>query len=739
MRDLVKILLAGLLLGLPVFNISAQTTITLFDSKSGEPVSFAHVCFESMDKSVINNLIADDRGVVIFDKDLPFQLAATAVGYATLIDTILVSGSYTLYMDPSIFDLEGVVITAQYSPTRADQSIYNVKVINDRVIRQRGVSDLSQALEYELGIRTRNDAALGTSLSIQGLTGEHVKILIDGVPVIGRQAGNIDLSQINMHNVDHIEVVEGPMSVVYGSNALAGAINIITKDNARGKLSAWANAYIESVGVYNFDLGGAVGFGRSSVSLAGSRNFFSGFSDPDTSRTKLWKPRLQYNLDGYYKFSDERFDLKIDLSYFDETIQNKGPLLPPFYEKAYDTWYYTKRLTDRIETAYRISEGRKVDMNLAHSLYSRSTRLTEKDLTTLEEISSKEGAKTEFTGFLIRSTFTDEEISKKISYQAGTDIQLEKGEGPRILDGTQSIGDYAVFASMIYEPRSVVSLQPGIRYAYNTKYDAPLVPSINLRYQPRSTTQVFRASYARGFRAPSLKELYLDFIDINHNLEGNPELKAEYSHNFNLTWDYNRMRRTNRYTYHAGFFYNSVHDHIDLAVYSATSGRYINADMYRTAGGKLSFKYSLHPRFTAQIGLFQVARQSIRDAQNAVNTPFRFSTDVNANTGYHWIGRNIRFLINYKYTGRVPQYVYTDDDEIIEGFRGDYHMLDVTLSKGWWQDRLTLGIGANNLLNYTNIEAIGLSSGAHTGGSGGYPVGWGRSYFVSLRFNFQKF
>ena len=78
-------------------------------------------------------------------------------------------------------------------------------------------------------------------MSLQGLSGEHIKFLIDGVPVIGRMDGNVDLSQLNMYNVDHIEIVEGPMSVIYGSNALAGAVNIITKENKKAKLTGTTN------------------------------------------------------------------------------------------------------------------------------------------------------------------------------------------------------------------------------------------------------------------------------------------------------------------------------------------------------------------------------------------------------------------------------------------------------------------------------------------------------------------
>ena len=68
-------------------------------------------------------------------------------------------------------------------------------------------------------------------MSVQGLSGENVKILIDGVPVVGRLNGNVDLSQINLTNIERVEIVEGPLSVNYGTNALAGTINLITKKN----------------------------------------------------------------------------------------------------------------------------------------------------------------------------------------------------------------------------------------------------------------------------------------------------------------------------------------------------------------------------------------------------------------------------------------------------------------------------------------------------------------------------
>ncbi|MBK9274597.1 MAG: TonB-dependent receptor plug domain-containing protein [Flavobacteriales bacterium] len=85
---------------------------------------------------------------------------------------------------------------------------------------------LGEALRNELTVRLGQDNILGTAVSMQGLGGENVKVLVDGVPVIGRQDGNLDLAQLDLTGIERVEVVEGPLSVNYGTNALAGTINL---------------------------------------------------------------------------------------------------------------------------------------------------------------------------------------------------------------------------------------------------------------------------------------------------------------------------------------------------------------------------------------------------------------------------------------------------------------------------------------------------------------------------------
>ena len=117
----------------------------------------------------------------------------------------------------------------------------------------QAANNLKDLLEKQLNMSVTVDNILGSSVSIQGISGQNVKILIDGVPVIGRLNGNIDLTQINLNNIERVEIIEGPLSVDYGTDALAGTINLITDKQLNDGFSSTYNLYYETVGQYNFD------------------------------------------------------------------------------------------------------------------------------------------------------------------------------------------------------------------------------------------------------------------------------------------------------------------------------------------------------------------------------------------------------------------------------------------------------------------------------------------------------
>ena len=114
----------------------------------------------------------------------------------------------------------------------------------------------------------------------------------------------------------------------------------------------------------------------------------------------------------------------------------------------------------------------------------------------------------------------------KIKIQMGLDFTYDDVSGSRIQDKGSTIYDLSLFSQCNFQLHDNLQSQFGLRIPYHSIYSAPLIPSLNLKFDLNNKTQ-FRLAYSRGFRAPSVKELFLEFIDINHNIVGNLELDAE--------------------------------------------------------------------------------------------------------------------------------------------------------------------------------------------------------------------
>ena len=740
MRKVLFIRLIGLMVvlltGIQV--LGQQAAILILDAKTKEPVPYANVCFEGLKSSVKKYNVTDMKGKVPNEMKEEAKVAISFIGYETLVDTIKPGQNISLNLMPAVLTMNEVVVTGQYTPERADKSIYKIHVINSRQIEQKAATNLADLLSSESNMRVDQGGVLGTSLSLQGLTGENVKFLMDGVPIVGRLNGNIDMNQLNLFNVDHVEIIEGPMSVIYGSNAIAGVVNIITKENKNASQTAFANAYYETAGTYNFNAGSSFRKNRNHFYLDLSRNFFDGFSQIDTSRSLMWKPRRQYNTDAYYLYTGDKIRVKISGQYFNELLLDKGALMKPYLETAFDSYYFTARVTSKGELTYNISKQQQVSLVGAYSSFDRKRKVYFNDLTRLEKNLSF-GDTTAIGNYLVRAWYNHNYPEQKLNYQAGFDGSYEWNAGERIQGGTQRIGDYAAFISAKYEAFNKLFLQPGVRFIHNTKYKAPLVYSMNVKYSVSEHTAL-RVTYARGFRAPSLKELYLDFVDINHNLKGNPDLKAEYSNNFNLNFSYNRETQHAFLNTEAGLFYNYVNNTIWLfhSGSDITTYTYGNVAKFISQGVQASTSVSFYPAVSLKAGVSYVGRKFPENTIGATGDKFRYSTDMNAMASYKFIKMNASVILNYKYTGRFPELnpEGSFDNQYIEG----YHMLDLTLMKNFFRNTLSLSIGGKNLLNVNTVKVAAIAGSAHSGtGDGTSLIAWGRTAFVKLAYNFNSF
>ncbi len=727
-----------------LYSQSAQ--IKLVDAKSNDAVSFATVLIVDLSNKTEFFKVSDEKGEVSNPAKNVAIIKISCIGYSPITDTIAPEKSYEIALTPTVFSLNEVVVTGSLRPQNADKSIYNIKVIDHRKIEEKAANNLKDILSSQVNMTISQDPALGSSLKIKGLSGNNVKILVDGVPVIGRMGGNIDLSQLNLYNIDHIEMVEGPMSVIYGSDALAGAINIITKENRNSNFGIAANSYYETAGTYNFD--GSINFRRKkhSVSASGSRNFFDGFST-DTLRSQLWKPKEQYSGDIYYMYTHDKAKIKYQVSFMQERLWDKGSLLEPRFYTAFDSWFISKRVTNRLDYERNLNNGLSIRMLGSYSMYQRKKTTFIKDLSALTQEESSNPADhdtTDFNALLYRFVLGKEDPDKQLNYSVGLDINYEKGTGKRIIDDKQEMGDYAVFASARYSPVKNVSFQPGLRMAYNTGFKVPLVPSINIRWEPSQRLNI-RASYARGYRAPTLKELYIYFVDVNHNIQPNEALKAEYGHNFDFSVSYNteKNKKIHYSSIDFGTFYNNMHNIIQLAIRNdiGNSGayQYINVLNYNTLGYQTSLSYNFYPYLDVALGFGHTGTYFSFDDTRERLKDYKFSGDINANIGWNIPSLKLKLSAFYKYTDRSWLFSVDENNEVKIGKMNAYHNLDLTIVRKFYSNRLIIATGVKNVLNNTNIDISGnVPDGAHTTGGGNSPVSYGRLAFLKISYTLMK-
>jgi outer membrane receptor for ferrienterochelin and colicins len=446
-------------------------------------------------------------------------------------------------------------------------------------------------------------------------------------------------------------------------------------------------------------------------------------------------------------YTHDRAKIKYQVSYMHETLWDQGNLLEPRYYTAFDSWFYSTRLNNRLDYERTLRNGLSLKMLASYSIYQRRKITYLKDLSTMDEVLSPNASDhdtTDFNAIVYRLVLGKEDPSRILNYSAGLDLNHETGTGKRIIDNRQEIGDYALFASMKYSPSKKISFQPGLRFAYNTSFNVPPVPSLNIRWEP-SGRLAFRGSYARGYRAPTLKELYIYFVDVNHNIQPNPDLEAEYGHNFDLSMSYNteKDKKIHYSGIDFGVFYNNMHNIIQLAlrnnIGSGGAYQYINVLNYNTLGYQATFTYEFYQHLEVALGLGQTGTYFSFDEKSQSLGDYKFSGDINTNIGWTIPAAKLKISAFYKYTGRSWLFTIDENNNVSTGQMDDYHNLDLTILRKFFANKLVIAGGVKNVFNNTNVDITGnVSGGVHTSGDGNSPVNYGRLYFLKLTYTLLK-
>lgn len=659
---------------------------------------------------------------------------------------------------------EDIVVTGAYAPVEARSHIHSIRSIDRETIERRGAIDLDELLQQELGLKIVQDAVLGSNLNLQGLSGEYVKVMIDGVPVIGRNGGNIDLGRINMANVERVEIVDGPLSTIYGNHALGGTIHVITKKQQEESLEG--GVYAQWGGVGQYTAGANLGTQWKGFHWNGTYafNYFDGFSQ-DTLREQTWNPKQQHHINSnlIYTLGND-FTVNYNFRTLEEKIVDRGAVkLREYPEIAYakDYHFLTKTYDHALSYKGNLGNNYYLDGVAGYNHYNREKNAYFTKLLANpeeDEFDNLDSDTTLFRTWMMRTSLASQYAGAKANFLMGLDLNHAQGVGERIVaDSNQNlatIADYAFYTSLNWQPIKSLSIQANGRIAYNSRYAAPITYGFQVKWGEMTSHWILRLAYARGFRAPSLKELYLDFVDANHFIKGNPNLRAERSHHVRLSVDYQqRFKQEHSVEWKSELFYNHLQNQIALYDFVEDSTgnwafssnptyqyTYFNRDYFQNFGcnSRLSYTYK---NLSLKLGFNIISEYNLLHEDNKTLSPFLFSYQLTQELTYRLPKYDLSFSIlrnDFSPNNRYALvYNSTTQNQEVESYRVQaYSLMDIMANKTFFDKNLQLSVGLKNVLGVLSVQSTLESTGVHSSG-GAVPIARGMYFWLRLSYKFK--
>lgn len=457
-----------------------------------------------------------------------------------------------------VHQVDAVVVTGSRTERPLGEAPVATEVISREQIEESGARDLAELLEERPGLyMTRSVAGAGPQL--QGLPSDYTLILVDGVRVPGRISGVIDLSRFASENIERVEIVRGAGSALYGSDAIAGVINIITR-KARRPVELTGSANLGPYG--RMDVTGGVGTEQRdwSVRVTGGRHASDGYDlDPSNAATTQ-SAFEQYDVGQRSEFTaSQSFKLGTTTEYVRRDRQGVDLAAGgAVFDRNNLTQTLQVGLTPELrfgenKLAFRSSYGAfrdefELDQRLSGALDERQD--TREHLVQL-------GA--QLDTLLATHLLT---LGAEGSYESLTTERLNGRRGERT-----RLGMYAQDEWTLTEGPLLVLL-PGVRVDMDSQFGAAFTPRAALRFDPVEQVTL-RASYGWGYKAPDFRELYLLFENpsAGYLVEGNTELQPERSQNLGASVE---VRPHRSVWLSLQGFYNFLEDRIDTVLTPAT-------------------------------------------------------------------------------------------------------------------------------------------------------------------------
>ena len=468
---------------------------------------------------------------------LPGSAVFSQIHRMERMDSAVVSRSY--HLNP-------VVVTGSGHHQRLKSTATPVHVLSAQEIREQGITTFDGALTRMMPQVSMAPNSMGTFLRLNGLGNKYILILINGQKLSGDISNNVDLSRISMSRVKRIEILDGAASSLYGSDAIAGVINIITDQPTQQLVSVTSDTRVSGHGQLT-----------ESVSLDIFKNGFGSY----TSFTHDRADSYQNNNQEYVKGSDTETQPTIAPLFtgYRSNIVGQRFTYTPHQHLALNAGFdYSYKITDRPDTRDDITGGTDYEMRYkgfrwnVGGIYKFTAKNSLQANFTVDRFRyGKEydvETKTNAIGDYVQSKkqrMMDGELKAILGLTRNSTTIFGANWRKDYLTATSGNIDESVYALAAYAQHEQklfkdLTATIGLRLTHHETFDNHLTPKVALMYAPGNFR--FRATYSAGFRAPGLDELYYHYFSVNRGKAqisfGNQNLKPEKSNYFSLNAEY---------------------------------------------------------------------------------------------------------------------------------------------------------------------------------------------------------
>jgi outer membrane receptor for ferrienterochelin and colicins len=665
--------------------------------------------------------------------------------------------------DTTFNNLNEVVVTATRTERKLGNSAVPVSIISEKTIKQAASLRLNDVLNEQAGLFLT--AGFGTGVQMQGLNPDYTLILLNGEPFIGRTGGVLDLNRIAVGNIQKVEIVKGPSSSLYGSEAMAGVINLITKDASKSLFSGGVR--YGSFETFDATVNAYFKFKKFSFQFFSNAYHTQLYSVRPFSVEKnlepLWKYSNQLQITNYInnrtkltlqaRYSLENFNTKFSTTNLGVVLQSDG------FEKHIE---YAINPT----ISHKFSDAIKSVLRLYHTNYQSNQDLTVKSTSDYYDYFRQRMYKAE--------NQTDFTINKHINVIAGLGYIYENVKSSRY-DSENNLKEskihYAFLQSEVSFSKKTTTII-GVRFDDNSNYQSAISPKIAFSCRPSSKFH-FTASIGYGFKAPDFRQLYLDFTNAaagGYSVLGALEAKtriAQYKQQGlldTITSNYNKLAilkpetslginiganymPDNRTKIAINFFKNNLENLIEYAQVATYKGgaqiySYINLKKAFTQGLELNATRKLNKLMTLDLG-YQLLFSGDVEEIDKIKQGSIFTKDLNgvsrkmAQSEYFGLANRSRHIANLKllyecnkiYINTRVLYhsrwavadtdgngVYNTNDYFASGY------LQLNVTAGYkFKNHYSMQIGCNNITNYSDFTNL--------------PTLMGRNFFISFNYN----